>query len=1091
MVIAVLMALAALFFYDPFSGIGLTEWDRSFCAASLAGIDPSKRVSSFYKLYFLFPCLAGAFAWAVSALLKGRPVPHFGLSVAVSFLLVLVSYTLRFAPAPIHSVAAVLAAACFLWQWALVFWARRGYAPRGALPRSSSNGLIGRVWQWTKSRPAKLAFVYVSMGVLLLCGLPALSLWDHSAILANLNVGLVVAAGIYFVFFASRGGLKNVAEGKLDKLGVVGLFVLVSSFVSTYSRFAIPVLAAHSVFFAEHVEANGALLFSSSVAVLMSLSYLYVLAVARNGSCEPYRDFVAAMLLPVSLSLLLPLPLLMNAILAFALLLFLQKKHRDMAKAHATLAWFPLVFCLLCELFFTLFEKGLVAFSPVYGVYAVSLLFLAASLLKGRWRSSASAVSENVFYVGALLSFTALAYGGIAYFHEFQNVQTDFKDFYEYGNLLGIVETLESGKVPVIDYFSAHALSDVFTGILHGIVHGSTTGALIDPYRDFVIFSCGGVLLFFILSKFFSPFFSFALICLFPLNTNAFHFVDICLAGVLLHLGLYGKPGVWRLPLFWFLVALLAFYRYDTGVAFGVASIFASVLLFASRRDKSGLLKFALSGLSVSALLLVFYFVYCGMNGIAAVDRMREWIALTLHSNGYWAEEVLANSLTSPLFILAYLLIPLAESFVVFYVVVESLLNRKLEKTAGLALVFAVAGLFLLTRAFVFYTLSFTLGRGCVMFCYSVFALSFFLFHLLRQKRVGRGLAAVLWLLAVSFGIWVCNGANHFLPDATNLLANRAVSNMKEIRESLLWHFDDLEATARQERFRMDDTLSYYSAEFKSFFSRILEEHETFLDFADIPAVYALAGREKPFYSAQSPGLLSDLYSQEMFLREIESKQVPVAITAWKDAGHMQVIALVPHQVRFYKVAEYLYTRYRPLAHVGDFVVWCKPEKYWTYLKKLVGGPWKLAEYGYEPNSAYHHFDLKWNPYVWANADRYRAAENPVLDRARLERVQGQGAKDGSRYRFGLAGSKSYPSPAGKYVALEIRSAGPDRANVTFAEEGDTASRYGYDFDLKEGTHRYLVRASQDYNWHAFNINSVELGCNRCEVDGVQILQGD
>ena len=52
--IAVLMALSVLFFYDPLSGIGITSWDRSFCEASLAGIDPARRVSNFYKLYLVY-----------------------------------------------------------------------------------------------------------------------------------------------------------------------------------------------------------------------------------------------------------------------------------------------------------------------------------------------------------------------------------------------------------------------------------------------------------------------------------------------------------------------------------------------------------------------------------------------------------------------------------------------------------------------------------------------------------------------------------------------------------------------------------------------------------------------------------------------------------------------------------------------------------------------------------------------------------------------------------------------------------------------------------------------------------------------------
>ena len=84
--IAVLMALSVLFFYDPLSGIGITSWDRSFCEASLAGIDPARRVSNFYKLYLVyFPLLCVAFSVIVSLLLKERRVLHLGVSWVVSF----------------------------------------------------------------------------------------------------------------------------------------------------------------------------------------------------------------------------------------------------------------------------------------------------------------------------------------------------------------------------------------------------------------------------------------------------------------------------------------------------------------------------------------------------------------------------------------------------------------------------------------------------------------------------------------------------------------------------------------------------------------------------------------------------------------------------------------------------------------------------------------------------------------------------------------------------------------------------------------------------------------------------------------------
>jgi hypothetical protein len=143
--IATLMALSVLFFYDPFSGISLTDWDRSFCAASLAGIDPSKRISGFYRLYLVyFPLLCGSFGIVVSALLKKRSVPHFGISACLSFLALLVAYVFRDGPSVCHAVAIALAVACFAWQWILVFWINR----KGNAPETKRAGPVAKGIHW-------------------------------------------------------------------------------------------------------------------------------------------------------------------------------------------------------------------------------------------------------------------------------------------------------------------------------------------------------------------------------------------------------------------------------------------------------------------------------------------------------------------------------------------------------------------------------------------------------------------------------------------------------------------------------------------------------------------------------------------------------------------------------------------------------------------------------------------------------------------------------------------------------------------------------------------------------------------------------
>lgn len=1078
MAVAVLMALSVLFFYDPFSGIGITSWDRSFCGASLAGIDPARRVSNFYKLYLIyFPILCGAFGIVVSALLKKRSIPHFGISACLSFIALLVAYALRNGASVCHVVAIALTVACFTWQWILVLGASR----KGNASETKRAGPLAKGIHWAceNAHTLRVGFVYASFAFSLLVSLPTLrSLLDASPV-AFVNVGAVAVAGFFFMRFVARGGVRNMPAHLLDQACTVGAFSAILSIASCYSRIVVPLFAGHSVFFEEYARDFGAILFDSSTSLLMTFSFLFALLSSEKFSGDIYRSLVLSVFASISLSLFLPLTVAVNALIVFILLLFLLRKGIDGTQRLEVLTWFPLVFCIACELFFTLFEKNMMPIAPAYGVYALmALCLLPVFFRKARFGLLERGISENAFYVGALLSLVVLAYGGVSYFQILHNNQVDFKDFYEFGNYLGVVDTVIKGNVPVIDYFSAHALSDVLTKIIHAAIHGNIIGALADPYGNFIRLSCGGIAVFFILEKFFHPFFAFSFVCLFPLDTTAFEFTDICLVAVLLHFWLYQKNSIARFHIFWFLVALIAFYKYDTGVAFGIAAIAATVALLVCRRDRNGLICWALSGVSISVLLLLFYFGYCHWNEVDAVARMKEWISLTLHSNSYWADESLFHSMNSPLFVIVYFAIPFAESFAIYYVLVESFRKRNMEKTAALSLLFSVVGLFMLTRAFVYYTLTSTMGRGRVIFCYSVFALLFFVLHLLQKKRMGASLTGVSWLAIVAVVIGLCNGVNHFFPDVTNVSLNRAVSGVVSVRENLQRTYP------RAERYGMDSTLQHYSDAFGTIFGNLLEKGETFLDFADIPLVYALTGKDKPFYSAQSPGLLTDLYSQEMFLKEIREHEVPVAVTALTNRGFLQTIAKIPHHVRFYRIAEYLYSHYRPLVRFEDFMIWCRPDRYDIYVKKMEnvkGVSLELAEYGYFPNSEYHYFDLKWNPYTWANLDKFNATGNAVLDNAL-----------GVEGRLQFKGSRMYPVSLGNYVAVEIESpkdfAG---ARVLLSESGKEQSQYGYAFDLKKGIHKYLVRASQDYNWFAYNINTVQLECGACTIRKVQILQGD
>jgi hypothetical protein len=125
-------------------------------------------------------------------------------------------------------------------------------------------------------------------------------------------------------------------------------------------------------------------------------------------------------------------------------------------------------------------------------------------------------------------------------------------------------------------------------------------------------------------------------------------------------------------------------------------------------------------------------------------------------------------------------------------------------------------------------------------------------------------------------------------------------------------------------------------------------------------------------------------------------------------------------------------------------MIWCRPDRYDVYARKLEsvqGVSLELAEYGYFPNSEYHYFDLKWNPYIWANLDKEHAAANTVLEEARREEDQ-----------FVFSGSNHHLHGMGNYIAMDIESAADSAAaNIRLFESERPDSQYGYAFKLKKG----------------------------------------
>lgn len=387
-------------------------------------------------------------------------------------------------------------------------------------------------------------------------------------------------------------------------------------------------------------------------------------------------------------------------------------------------------------------------------------------------------------------------------------------------------------------------------------------------------------------------------------------------------------------------------------------------------------------------------------------------------------------------------------------------------------------------------------GKGGVLLNFIHYTISFFVLYELTLIEKSYVKKVFSWLCVFSLMI-LGEGAfvTGTLPTLNfTLYAGSSISS-ENIKLS-----DDMSGIKGQKRIVCDTQTSELVDSFQRIFDALLEKDETFLDFANITSLYSLTGKQRPFYVGQSPSLLTDLYSQKCFINEISRHKVPLAVLGTTDVAFTQQMILVPHNIRYYTVAEYIYSNFRPLVLAGDFAIWCEKENYDEFkciLEKnnFIQKGYEFIDYGYDVFSStlnenkniyypYHQYDLGMLPYIWANNDKYHSINNEKLMEVELSPA--------NIYKF--EGSQSVDNSNGNYIVFECTNFQEQNISmsVAFMDSKNEGIKYEYDYTVIPGVSNYMIRVSQDYFWNVYNIDNIIFTSNsNYSVGKVWVLKGD
>jgi hypothetical protein len=732
-------------------------------------------------------------------------------------------------------------------------------------------------------------------------------------------------------------------------------------------------------------------------------------------------------------------------------------------------AFLPLCMSFSIEVFHILLARKIMPLSaPHGGVYvsAAALFCTAASSVLCGKRCSRGAMEWKRFAYPALL----MGLSSLSMLLPFK--VTVFPNIFEDANAgVLISDFFNSGAVPLIEHYGGHMMSEVWSGLLYGVLNNDFRWAAFAPFYAYLNWVLVILLFFYFLKNLYDDETALCISLFFPYFPLVWYW-GMGLLVFFAAMAFVKNSSCFRSFVFWLSVFWCALYRLDLGFSFALAGTAALVLYILSAK-KWGLLKtLFLPLLVLGAVLFAAGSLICTLKGISVISRIREFLAISL-SNENWAYTSVGTDVYQLL--LAYLLTP----FLMIPVLIGTLrtILRSPDESCRRKRLF----LLMLVLAY-FVNFQRSLVRHSVLeynariLYWDAFAVLLFLISKVRAYK--KFFTAVSLLLLVStYSLY----RFYVTPLDLDAGSGYLTVGMERIRNA-----------KDSERVAFSDEFVKTVEPFQRVVETLLENGETFVDFINRSLLYPVLNRRSPVYAAQSPAHLSGEYAQECFVRQIRG----VPIVLMPADGRFLTLDSVSNFDRYYKAVEYIYQHYVPLCKYDDlFTVWCLPgrlEEYRAKLEPLIGSTpcsYINGDYGTAENSVgvLHIHDLLHLPRIWAEHDERNAADGAVLSELKetpplwlIGSPQEIDRQNGNYLQI----TADYDGSGGEYKSINL-FLGTLEGRQFFAKSF-------FHVTLRKGAHNYLIRVSSDYAWYSQLINAVYIQ-DRTALSAVtmKILAGD
>jgi hypothetical protein len=595
-------------------------------------------------------------------------------------------------------------------------------------------------------------------------------------------------------------------------------------------------------------------------------------------------------------------------------------------------------------------------------------------------------------------------------------------------------------SIPFIDYHPGHGVFDMLPhGAYYLLNGGNPLESLVWGNGYFIGWTVQTLyigLLFAFLARVFESTTAFFLLWLLPV----FHVLDpynsLLLLPLLnlLTLPSSARPQLrWHLQ--WLLTLALALWRADFGMIVVAGNLITAAALAWHQESWRSLVR-CLASMAILSLLLLLGALATAPEIIAErLARSRDLMQIQLLAASYdhfykeWNQQAWAQ----------YILMPVLGALAGGYALARVYLRQDRQLLGiHLVIIFATAiGFALSIRLFQRHSL--VEGVTKTNFFYLAPLL---LLATLRYSRPWQGPVAVCLVIA------------------TFLLTPKAVKYREESpwspRQSypITTHPTEFPELAGPEP-RLQDRVEKYDS-FIEFSRLYLRPGEAFYDFANAPMLYMLAGLQLPNFVYESVWHTSEKV-QHSTLQELEAlrseKRLPFVL--FRQNNRWDSLDGVDNALRSYKVAEYIYTHYRPCIRIHRFDIWTDKRRSCAgSLQRLVPADSTALQdtQTLAPDYLVQMIDFGHLPYIWANHDTHTDEVESVINLDTRQLPSGV---------FDLAGAQRMEC-RGRGCYLDLR--------IVATEAGIAEIRLGGSkiatFRLRPGSQLYRLRLSALYRWH-------------------------